>query len=58
MGLIFFKLFSKETLEKKSANEIVSLEQVKEKWHDIDTEKSGLITKQQAATYITAQKKI
>ena len=56
-GADFFKLFSKETLEKKSANEIVSLEQVKEKWHEIDKEKTGLITKQQAATYLTAQKK-
>lgn len=46
-GADFFTLFSE-----KSNQDAVLLEQVKEKWHLIDKDNAGLITKQQATSYI------
>lgn len=49
-GADFFALFSKE-----NSRDVVSLEQVQEKWDLIDKDHTGLITKQQATSFI-AQK--
>lgn len=49
-GADFFTLFSEE-----SNRDIVSLEQVQKKWDLLDKDNTGLITKQQATSYI-AQK--
>lgn len=46
-GADFFTLFSQE-----SDRDAVSLEQVQEKWDFVDRDKTGFITKQQAASYI------
>lgn len=46
-GADFFTLFSE-----KSNQDAVLLAQVKEKWHLIDKDDAGLITKQQATSYI------
>ncbi len=46
-GADFFTLFSKS-----NNRDAVVLEQVKDKWHLIDKDNTGLITKQQATSYI------
>ena len=56
-GADFFTLFSKKKTQAAFNADAVSLKQVEETWYDIDTDKSGTITKKQATTYITAHKK-
>lgn len=56
-GADFFTLFSQDKKEAVFTGDSVSLEQVQALWKDIDTEGTGVITKQQAASYITAHKK-
>jgi ABC-type multidrug transport system fused ATPase/permease subunit len=56
-GADFFTLFSPDKKEATFTADAVSLQQVQAVWKNIDTDGSGTITKQQAATYITAHKK-
>lgn len=56
-GADFFTLFSKDKKEATFTPDAVSLQQVQGVWKDIDTSESGVITKQQAAAYISANKK-
>ncbi|HEY2810375.1 MAG TPA: ABC transporter ATP-binding protein [Rhabdochlamydiaceae bacterium] len=56
-GADFFTLFSKGKTEQFSGEGSVSLQHVQEVWQEIDTQHTGVITKEQAASYITAQKK-
>jgi len=67
-GADFFALFSPRdrsqnlltTSPKKEAyqpNDVVFLQDVQKVWPEIDTEKSGVITKQQASAYLAAHKK-
>lgn len=56
-GADFFTLFSQDKKEAIFTGDAVSLQQVQTIWKDIDIEGSGVITKQQAASYITAHKK-
>jgi len=55
-GADFFTLFGKDKKGRLQSNNYVSFEEVKEKWSKIDADKTGLITKKDAAIYI-AQKK-
>lgn len=55
-GADFFTLFSQKQ-EKVLPADAISLQQVQEMWKDIDTSGTGVITKQQASTYITSHKK-
>jgi ABC-type multidrug transport system fused ATPase/permease subunit len=51
-GADFFSLFAPEKTERPVVSDAVSLRDVQERWTAIDTESSGVITKQQAAAYI------
>ncbi len=52
-GADFFALFSEKTID--GAKDAVSLQSVQEKWSEIDQSGTGVITKQQAAAYMTAK---
>ena len=55
-GVDFFSLFSpKKELDVRSTDAI-SLHDVKVKWHEIDKEGSGIITKQKAASYMVKRR--
>lgn len=51
-GADFFALFSPKKEEVMRSQNAISLHDVKVKWHEIDTEGSGIITKQKAASYM------
>ncbi len=53
-GADFFALFSTEQ-SVDTPKDSVSLHTVETKWHEIDTNGTGIITKQQAASYLTAK---
>ena len=53
-GADFFALFSTEQAHNTSSDH-VSLQAVESQWHEIDTTGTGVITKQQAATYMAAK---
>ncbi len=53
-GADFFALFSTEQTV-NAPKDSVSLRTVEAKWHEIDSGGTGVITKQQAATYMTAK---
>jgi ABC-type multidrug transport system fused ATPase/permease subunit len=53
-GADFFSLFSKH--EKSHAVEEVSFRDVEQKWNQIDTDKTGVITKQSAKAFLAKQK--
>lgn len=62
-GADFFALFSNEKnvestnpLERKAAQESITLQQVEKQWALIDKEGTGAITKQQAAVYMSQKK--
>lgn len=56
-GSDFFTLFGKNnTNEKLYTPTTVSLEDVQNKWSEIDTKNTGEITKQQASTYLATRK--
>lgn len=52
-GADFFALFSEQAVD--GAKDSVSLQTVETKWTEIDTNGTGIITKQQAAAYLTAK---
>lgn len=54
-GSDFFKLFAAEP---DAPTNIVSLQEVQEKWREIDVEGKGVITKQQASTYLAENEKM
>ena len=51
-GADFFALFSPKKEEVIRSHDAISLHDVKVKWHEIDTEGSGIITKEKAAAYM------
>lgn len=53
-GADFFSLFSPEK-SVEGPRDTVSLHAVEARWPEIDTEGTGVITKQQAAAYLTAK---
>ncbi|HEU64192.1 MAG: Lipid A export ATP-binding/permease protein MsbA [Candidatus Anoxychlamydiales bacterium] len=55
-GADFFTLFGKDRKRKLHSNDKVSLNDVKEKWDAIDTDKNGVISKKDAAIYIAGRK--
>lgn len=56
-GADFFTLFSKEQADGRvQAQEVISLEQVQQKWPEIDTTGTKEITKQQATVYLAKRK--
>ncbi|NGX33358.1 MAG: Lipid A export ATP-binding/permease protein MsbA, partial [Candidatus Anoxychlamydiales bacterium] len=55
-GADFFTLFGKDRKRKLHSNDKVSLEDVKEKWDTIDSDKNGVISKKDAAIYIAGRK--
>ncbi|MCI0381609.1 MAG: ABC transporter ATP-binding protein/permease [Chlamydiae bacterium] len=55
-GADFFTLFSSDKQEKVISQNEISLEEVKQKWPEIDQNGSGAITKQQAAAYLAERK--
>lgn len=57
-GADFFSLFSDKQTEVSSKNEGVTLDQVKEKWHEIDKDGSGVITKQKASVFMAEKKDV
>lgn len=55
-GADFFSLFSTEKTEIGTSPDSISLHQIEAKWSEIDTDRSGVITKQQAAAYLAQNK--
>ncbi len=55
-GADFFKLFSSSQAEAGFSPDNVTLDDVQSKWHEIDANGSGVITKQQAAAYLSSHK--
>ncbi len=56
-GADFFTLFSKEQADGRvQAQDVISLEQVQQKWPEIDTTGTKEITKQQATVYLAKRK--
>jgi len=55
-GSDFFSMFGKEKPESPYSNSVVTLQQVQEKWGEIDRKNTGEITKQDAANYLTKRK--
>lgn len=57
-GADFFALFSPKKEMDVRSTDAISLHDVKVKWHEIDTEGSGIITKQKAASYMAKRREI
>jgi ABC-type multidrug transport system fused ATPase/permease subunit len=59
-GADFFTLFSPEQVEGKRerATDSISLKEVEAKWHQLDPNETGAITKQAAATYMAKHSEI
>ncbi len=55
-GSDFFALFSSTTNELGQSQESISLAEVQENWHKVDTDHKGVITKQEAANYLAQHK--
>jgi ABC-type multidrug transport system fused ATPase/permease subunit len=55
-GADFFTLFAKEKSEPGFSQNAVSLQDVQEKWKEIDTGNDGTITKQKASAYMAQHK--
>ncbi|MFA6118824.1 MAG: ABC transporter ATP-binding protein [Parachlamydiales bacterium] len=55
-GADFFTLFGKDKKGKLHSNDYVTINDVKEKWSKIDVDKTGKITKKDAAVYIAHKK--
>lgn len=54
-GADFFSLFSKEE-NKLSTPGAISIEDVQQRWHEIDPENTGIITKERASQYLSQKK--
>jgi ABC-type multidrug transport system fused ATPase/permease subunit len=55
-GSDFFSLFSSEQTEYGRSQDTISLQQVEQKWNEISTDGSGIITKQSASAYLASKK--
>lgn len=55
-GSDFFALFSSTTNELGQSQESISLTEVQDNWHKVDTDHKGVITKQEAANYLAQHK--
>ncbi len=55
-GADFFSLFSGKQTELSSGSDGVTLQDVEQRWHQIDTDGSGVITKQKASVYMAQRK--
>lgn len=57
-GADFFTLFSNETSEQGTlrAKDVVAYQDIEQRWHEIDKENTGQITKPQATAYLAGKK--
>jgi len=55
-GADFFTMFSSKDQEKLTSQNSVSLEEIQQKWTEIDRKNTGEITKQDVATYLASKK--